>query len=427
LTPTGGANKRFLDPTSGNGGTAAFYSTNLIRALAGSYPGWGAIQAYTQDGESYYNALQVAVNRRFSSRLQFGANYTWSKTITYSRQQWVDDQLTKNVTSNRPHAVNLNWGYDVPNLSRQFNHPITRQIFDGWHLSGVGTFYYGQALTIGCSANGAPAGFWTGTPTGGIPFRCQMNGPLFLDGATPSSVYGGSGSALANGDPRLWYTFNPQSFTLPAASSLGSGNTPPTLTYGPGGEFRTWPSEDFRSARPTATGAELKADATTLNSSIQQPIRHWPLTATRSTVQHGHPITPAPRSALAWHRYRPAHADGAYRFQVLRFRLAVRRAAAGFRDSGMLPRRHVRLPLQYSGSIVRSARFRNPNIAISRSDSLTAMRFPPARRRCHSVTGTGYLHQRTSTIVIIVVFVEMARQRALAQSGHPHIPPSPGF
>lgn len=236
-TPTGGANPRFLDPTSGNGGTAGFYSTNLIRALSGGYRGWGAIQGYTQDGESYYDALQVAINRRFSQRFQFGGNYTWSKTITYNRNQWVDDYLLKNVTSNRPHAVNLNWGYDVPSPSKYWNNAVSRKAFDNWHISGVGTFYYGQALTIGCSANGAPPGYWTGTPTGGIPFRCQMNGPLFLpSGATPATVYAGTGSALANADPRLWFPFNPQNFVLPAANSLGIGNTPPTLTYGPGVE-----------------------------------------------------------------------------------------------------------------------------------------------------------------------------------------------
>jgi len=63
-----------------------------------------------------------------------------------------------------------------------------------------------------------------------------MNGALFQDGATPSSIYAGSGNALANADPRLFYNFNPQSFTLPSATSLGIGNTPPTLTYGPGVE-----------------------------------------------------------------------------------------------------------------------------------------------------------------------------------------------
>jgi hypothetical protein len=234
-TPTGGANPKYLDPTSGNGGTAGFYSTNLIRALAGGYRGWGAIQGYTSDGESYYDALQVAINRRFSRHFQFGGNYTWSKTITYNRNQFVDDSLLKNVTSNRPHAVNVNWGYDIPTLAKYWNNVATRQVFGGWHVSGVGTFFYGQALTIGCGANGAPPGYWTGTPTGGLPFRCQMTGPLFLSNdATPATVYAGTGNALVNADRRLWYPFNPQSFGLPSATSLGIGNTPPTLTYGPG-------------------------------------------------------------------------------------------------------------------------------------------------------------------------------------------------
>ena len=227
-TPTGGANPKFLDPTSGNGGTGGFYNTNLVRALAGGYRGWGSIQAYTQDGESYYDALQVAINRRFSSRFQLGANYTWSKTITYNRNQWVDDYLLKNVTGNRPHAVNVNWGYDLPSLAKFGGGALTKYAFDGWHISGVATFFYGSAMTIGCGANGAPIGYWTGTPTGGIPFRCQMNGNLWLpDGATPQSV----GSTA---DARLWFPFNPATFSLPAANSLGIGNTPPTLTYGPG-------------------------------------------------------------------------------------------------------------------------------------------------------------------------------------------------
>lgn len=227
-TPSGGANPKYLDPTSANGGTGGFYSTNLIRALSGGYRGWGSINAFTQIGESYYDALQVQLNRRFGTRLQFGANYTWSKTILYTRYQWTPDQLNKNVTSNRPQAVNLNWVYAVPEGSRFWKNAVTQQILDGWHIAGNGTFYYGQPLTIGCTAVAAPIGYWTGTPTGGIPFRCQMAGDLWLaSGASPSSV----GSTA---DPRLWYPFNAKTFALPPANSLGIGNTPPTLTYGPG-------------------------------------------------------------------------------------------------------------------------------------------------------------------------------------------------
>ena len=220
---------KYLDPTSANGGTGGFYSTNLIRALAGAYPGWGGIQQYTQNGESYYDSLQAQFNKRVGARFHFGSNYTWSKTIVYSRQQWVSDYLLKNVTG-RPHAVNINFGYAVPNGSSLWKNKFIETIADGWNVDGIATFYYGQPLTIGCSASGAPIGYWTGTPTGGIPFRCQMTGSLWLaSGATPQSV----GSTAA---PNLWYNFNPASFSLPPATSLGIGNTPPTLTYGPGVE-----------------------------------------------------------------------------------------------------------------------------------------------------------------------------------------------
>jgi hypothetical protein len=226
---------KYLDPTSAGGGTGGFYSTNLIRALSGGYRGWGAIQLYTQDGEANYNALQTSINRRFSSHFQLGANYTWSKTITYNRNQWVNDNLLKNVTGNRPHAVNVNWGYDIPGVTKFWNNVVTKQVFDGWHFSGVSTFFYGQALAISCSANGAPPGYWTGTPTGGFPFRCQQNGSLWLkDDATPSTVYTGFNASLANADRRLWYPFNASSFVLPSVTSYGIGNAQPTMTYGPG-------------------------------------------------------------------------------------------------------------------------------------------------------------------------------------------------
>jgi Carboxypeptidase regulatory-like domain/TonB-dependent Receptor Plug Domain len=230
---------RFLDPTSANG-NSAFISSNLIRALASPFPGWGGIQMYTQNGESLYDALQVQFNRRFSSRFHLGANYTWSKTLLYTRDQFVSDSLLKNIASGtRPQAVNINFAYAVPNGSSLWKNKLTETIADDWHIEGVTTFYYGVPLTINCTSAGQPIGYWTGTPSAtqstsltagstSIPFRCEQAGSLWLtSGATPSSV----GSSA---DPRLWYRFNPASFALPPVNSLGIGNTPPTLTYGPG-------------------------------------------------------------------------------------------------------------------------------------------------------------------------------------------------
>ncbi len=133
--------------------------------------------------------------------------------------------------------MNLNFGYDLPEVSRLTSNALAKGALDGWHLSGVGTFYYGTPLTIGCVATNNPIGWPNGTPTGGIlptatgaatstvGLRCQQNGSLWLSGAAtpPAGV-----------DPKLWFPFNAANFTLPPANSLGIGNTPPTLTYGPG-------------------------------------------------------------------------------------------------------------------------------------------------------------------------------------------------
>jgi hypothetical protein len=236
-TPQGGVNRRFLDPTSSGGGTGAFYSANLIRALVG-YRGFGSISNYSYKSNGNYNALQAQLNKRMSRSLQFGINYTWSKTITYSFMQFVDDQLTKNVNG-RPHAVNANFGYALPKLSTIWNSSFIRQAFDGWRLNGIGTLFSGEPTTVTCAVQQAPIGYWTGsatatgtpanngTPTtnAGVPFRCQMIGDTYLPAGT---------AAPAGFDSKSWRPFNKASFVLPPADSLGIGNTPPTLLYGPG-------------------------------------------------------------------------------------------------------------------------------------------------------------------------------------------------
>jgi hypothetical protein len=239
-TPTTGAVSKFLDPTS-----TGFYSTNLIRSMVG-YAGFGQIPIWTYNISNNYNALQVQVNRRVG-RFQWSANYTFSKTLVYQQgnvgstnppafPQWVNAELTKQVcctntptaagSGNRAHALNFNFGYDLPMGSRFWSNGVTKTLLDGWHFNGNGAIYSGTPFTVNCLApTGAPAGYWTGTPTGGIPFRCQMGSNIFLpSGQFPSKTE----------DPRLQWAINPANFTLPAANSLGIGNTPPTLFYGPG-------------------------------------------------------------------------------------------------------------------------------------------------------------------------------------------------
>jgi len=245
-------NPAYYDPTTA-GGTGGFYGTNLIRALTG-YAGFGSIYQYTFVGESYYDALQVSLNKRLSRNLQYGVNYTWSKTILYSRTQYVPDQLNKNVTS-RPQAVNFNFGYDVPKFSWMPKNTFTKLATEGWRINGNGVMFYGLPLTVACTVTGAPPGYWTGTPTNSttyIPFRCQQNGDLWL----PSGQY-----PSATADTRLQFPFNKNAFSLPGPTTLGIGNTQPTLTYGPGiFNFDLSVSKEFKLASEKRT-LEFRGEA----------------------------------------------------------------------------------------------------------------------------------------------------------------------
>ena len=78
---------------------------------------------YTQDGASNYNALQLAINRRFSKRFQLGGNYTWSKTIGLGDSaldaEGVADvynqRLERSIINyNYPHVAKLSWVYELP-------------------------------------------------------------------------------------------------------------------------------------------------------------------------------------------------------------------------------------------------------------------------------------------------------------------------
>jgi hypothetical protein len=229
-TPQGGTNRAFVDPTSSSG---ALYSNNLIRSMVG-FKGVGQIPLFVNNGTSSYNSLQVQLNRRVGRNITWSANYTWSKTLLYSRQQWTDDPLTRFETGNRPHAFNANFGYDIH--APQTGNPVLKQIVQGWRFMGTAQIFSGSGMAPTCNFQSNPVGYPNGTPTGGVLFRCQMvtatQDALWLpSGAKPTDV----GSTA---DPRLWYPIDPNNFQLPknfAPFTRGMiGNMPPVLTYGPG-------------------------------------------------------------------------------------------------------------------------------------------------------------------------------------------------
>jgi len=225
----GTPNNDLLDPTN----PKIFLQTNLIRGLVG-YHGWDQIQTWAQiGGNSNYNSLQVQLKYRLGNSLSLSGNYTWARLLQYSggdrrnvgSTQWVDQRLLYQQGNTRRHAFNMNFNWSLPQSPS--SNPFVRGVLNNWQLSGVTAIFAGTATGASCSFQSAPIGYPNGTPTGGIPFRCDQVGPTLLPDGTPPPA----GSGIT---PRVYVPVNEAGFVLPEPSKLGLGNAPTQSFYGPG-------------------------------------------------------------------------------------------------------------------------------------------------------------------------------------------------
>jgi hypothetical protein len=123
------------------------------------YPGYGNINYYENGGSTNYNALQISLNRRFTRGLQFGMSYTWSKAMDFStnEQSTVSTYAPRRVWNygksafDQTHNLVFNYIWDVPKLSRQWDNPAVRLVFDNWQVAGFTAFVSGQPSGVGFS------------------------------------------------------------------------------------------------------------------------------------------------------------------------------------------------------------------------------------------------------------------------------------
>jgi hypothetical protein len=156
-----------LDPTNVIGGITQPMRDDLLRP----YRGWGSINQREYTGYSDYHSLQVSVNRRRGSEgLSFGVAYTYQikEKGLDAIDPFIADNHARNYTSagRRPHTLVMNYSYEVPNLSRKWDNPIVKAIFDNWQVSGITSILSGTYDDLTYSFVNAPSGTLTGT--GGI-------------------------------------------------------------------------------------------------------------------------------------------------------------------------------------------------------------------------------------------------------------------
>jgi hypothetical protein len=141
-----------LDPAIyGPGATTA--NTNARRPLA---PNFASLIRMTNAGYSNYNALQVTVEKRFSRRLSFVSNYSFSKALD---NESVEAQFTS--SSPNPYSASYNYGladfhtphnfsfwglWGLPSLDSSSR--WLRVPFGGWQSTGIWSWRSGTPFNI---------------------------------------------------------------------------------------------------------------------------------------------------------------------------------------------------------------------------------------------------------------------------------------
>ena len=122
------------------------------------YRGYSDITMTMWSATSNYNALQVQVNRRYTSHFQYGVAYTYAKTFDYGK-----DDDSSDVGLGRPykafnygpadfdqtHILTVNYIYDLPSPGRRWNNGFIKGVFDNWMVSGTTSYATGKPKTFG--------------------------------------------------------------------------------------------------------------------------------------------------------------------------------------------------------------------------------------------------------------------------------------
>lgn len=183
------------------------------------YRGLGSLTMTTNSASSNYNALQAAINRRFTSGLQFGISYTWSKVLgvaseynsTVSPYFPARQRNYGPLTFDRSHWFVVNYVYDLPKLGQRLGSKPTGWVLDNWQISGITSFISGAPFTPGFSTT-------DGQDITGSGEGARIN------------VVGDA--VLSKGDKTFFQNFNTGVFRRPAKGDFGNAGV--NILRGPG-------------------------------------------------------------------------------------------------------------------------------------------------------------------------------------------------
>ena len=189
----------------------ATWPTTLTLAQAlRPFPQFGNITSVGAPlGNSWYDALQTKLTKRYSNGLQLNATFTWQQELTTAESAVVNDvfnrSLQKAVSANsQPLVLVLAYSYQLPNVGPG---RIAKAAIHGWTLGGMLRYASGTPIQIP-SANNNLGNVLPGSST----YANRVPGvPLFLDDLNCHCF-----------DPSKTFALNPAAWTDPPAGQFGT-------------------------------------------------------------------------------------------------------------------------------------------------------------------------------------------------------------
>jgi outer membrane receptor protein involved in Fe transport len=178
-------------------------------------PAFGSMRGMFYEGDSYYDALEVGIQKRMSHGLQAQGSFTWGKAIDTNSASVAGDQFSNSISSwwnwyntkvsravadfNVGRTLILNVTWDVPGLKTSST-PV-RWLTGGWELGGIYKASDGVPFTATFGTDGDPLGLNGDDPW---DFPDRVTGP-------------GCKSPINPGNPNNY--IKTQCFVIPTAPS----------------------------------------------------------------------------------------------------------------------------------------------------------------------------------------------------------------
>lgn len=153
-------------------GAISSNATRMANLRAAGYPanffvvnpdvGSGGAYVLTNDGASFYDALQIELRRRLTSGFTIQGSYTWAKALARGATSSSSDSSQPLTLRNQSldkvpegfdirHALKFNWIYELPfGPGKRFapSNIVAKKLVEGWQISGVARFQSGTPLLL---------------------------------------------------------------------------------------------------------------------------------------------------------------------------------------------------------------------------------------------------------------------------------------